>query len=158
MMDQKALDLFCDTRLARLDDKQFRHVFLREMVTGWIAHQIRVLRKQRGWTQSCLGARCQKPQSTIGRAESPSYDRLKIATLLDLAEALDVALEVKFVDWPTAINGYANLTPEAMVVPSWSVGQFTASRTGSATGTRVTLHIIWRAFDGSGYACYQQPL
>lgn len=132
-----------DARLHRLGSKEFRHVFLREMVTGWIAHQIRVLRKERHWTQWDLGNRCQKPQSTIGRVESPSYGRWNIGTLLDLAEAFDVALEVKFVDWPTAIRGYANLTPDAMRVPSWADEQFTTRRGGSSsTGTRTTFYSI----------------
>src|SRR3954470_21154687 len=87
-----------DKRLARLDDKEYRHIFMREMVTGWVVHQLRVLREQRSLTHKELGSVGGKPQSTIRRLENLEYGKWNVSTLLELAEAFDVALEVRFID------------------------------------------------------------
>lgn len=130
-----------DARLERMDSEIFRHELMGQLATDWIAYQIRVLRTERKWTQAELGFRCEKPQSTIGRLENPSYGRWNIGTLLELAKAFDVALEVKFVDWPTFTRQYANLSSDAMRVPGWSVDQFRVTSATSAPTNNV-VHLI----------------
>jgi transcriptional regulator with XRE-family HTH domain len=124
-----------DKRIARMDNEEYRHSFLEEMVKGWIVHQIRALRDHRGWTQQELGDRCKKPQSTIARLEDRDYGGCSVNTLLKLACAFDVALEIKFVNWPTFIDGTRDLSVNAMRVESWSRDQFQAKQPRKSTST-----------------------
>lgn len=66
-----------------------------ELVNG-LAHQIRILREQRGWTQKELAKRLSTTQNTISRLEDPSYGRYTFRTLLGLSKAFDVALFVRY--------------------------------------------------------------
>lgn len=113
-------------RLSRLARKEYRQEYMREIVRGWVSHQIKALREQRDWSQDKLGELCNKPQATIGRLESPSYGRWNITSLFELAEAFDVALEVKFVSWPTFLRTSEDVGEEAMRVGSWSSEDFVA--------------------------------
>ena len=108
-------------RLRKLENFEYRRSYLREMVGGWVVHQLRVLRKGRGWSQAELGKRaCGRPQSSIGRIESEDYGNWNINTLIDLANAFDVALEVRFVPWSEFISRTSDLTSAAMSVDSFS--------------------------------------
>lgn len=66
-----------------------------ELVNG-LAHQIRILREQRGWTQKELAKRVNTSQNTISRLEDPSYGRYTFRTLLGLSKAFGVALFVRY--------------------------------------------------------------
>jgi transcriptional regulator with XRE-family HTH domain len=113
-------------RLDKLKKKDYRHSYLREMTIGWIVHQIRELRAEREWSQSRLGKETGKPQSAIARIEDLDYGKWSTSTLLDLAEAFDVAIEVRFSDWPTFLRSTENTSPENMRVPSFSLDEFVA--------------------------------
>ncbi len=112
-------------RLDKLSSKDYRHSYLKEMTTGWIVHQIRELRNERCWSQSRLGDEASKPQSAIARIEDPDYGKWSVSTLLEIAEAFDVALQVRFVDWPSFLSSTDDSSPERMRVPSFSVEAFT---------------------------------
>ena len=66
-----------------------------EVITG-IAHQIRILRLQRNWTQRDLARRLGTTQAAVSRLEDPSYGRASVQTLLQLAAVFDVALNLRF--------------------------------------------------------------
>lgn len=104
----------------RLSNRDYRHAYVAEHVRTWIAQQIRALREERGWSQGELGQRSGKPQSVISRLEDPDYGKLTIQTLLDISEAFDVALEVRFVDFPTFVQRSRDLSTEAMRVSSFA--------------------------------------
>ncbi len=120
------MKMISQKRLSRLARKDYRQEFMREMVRGWVSHQIKALREERGLSQDELGVLCHKPQATIGRLESPNYGRWNITSLFELAEAFDVALEVKFVSWPQFLRSTDDTSEEAMRVSSWSIGDFSA--------------------------------
>ena len=146
-----------DKRVARMSDQEYRHSFLNDMVKAWIAHQLRALREQRGLTQQDMGARCSKPQSTIARLENPDYGGCTVNTLLGLAGAFDVALEVRFVSWPEFLDGTKDLSVGAMLVPSWSTDQFKGmkrenSQLGTSSANVVKIKEVgkarsWRLYD-----------
>lgn len=69
-----------------------------ELVNG-LAHQIRILRQQRGWTQQDLAGKLKTTQTAISRLEDPSYGRFSVKSLLALGEAFDVALHVRFLSF-----------------------------------------------------------
>lgn len=73
-----------------------RHAFAEAEGITFLAHQIRVLRTQRGWTQAQLAKRIGSTQAGVSRLEDPSYGRVTIPTMMALAKAFDVAPVFKF--------------------------------------------------------------
>lgn len=63
--------------------------------------QIRLLREQRGWSQSELARRCGMKQSRISVLEDVNHERWSVTTLRRLARAFDVSLLVRFEDFTT---------------------------------------------------------
>lgn len=115
-----------EKRLRKLNDPAYREEYLKSTVTGWIVHQLRALRGERRWTQTDLAKKAGMPQSAVGRYESEGYGNWSINTLLKLAKAFDVALEVRFVSWPRFMRNSANTSPEVMYTPSFSTADFKA--------------------------------
>lgn len=80
----------------RLSNAEARKAFVEAELINGLAHQIRVLRKQREWTQQDLALRLNTTQGAISRLEDPSYGRFSVKSLLALGEVFDVALHVRF--------------------------------------------------------------
>lgn len=81
-----------------------RHAYLEaETITG-LAHQIRAIRMQRGWTQDDLAVRMKTTQNVVSRLEDPSYGRYTLKTLLDLAKTFDTGMQVRFVSFITMLQ------------------------------------------------------
>lgn len=119
---------------AKLEDQDYRESYVETIVTHGIAHQVRVNRELRGWSQKELGRLCalEKKQSSISRLEDPAYGKYSIQTLLEIAKAFDVALIVKFVPFSKFLTETSKKTPEALFAKSYkdedlylSVAQFT---------------------------------
>lgn len=83
---------------ADLSDKDWRTLW-HDARVGWaIAKQVRDLRASRGWTRAELARRAGLSTLTIYRAEHEKYTPT-ITSLLKIAEAFDVALEARLVEW-----------------------------------------------------------
>jgi transcriptional regulator with XRE-family HTH domain len=83
--------------LASWKDPEYRAEFVRERTRSSVALQIRALREQRnGMTQKQLGDAIGKAQTWISVLEDPEYGKMSVATLLNLADAFGVDLEIKF--------------------------------------------------------------
>lgn len=109
-------------KISRLQRKEFRDAFVRSHLTHGLAHQIRTLRTQRGWTQGELAAKLGlKQQSAVARLEDPSYGRLSIATLLKLSSVFDVALSVRFLSYGKFLTEREDLSPAALGAESFDV-------------------------------------
>lgn len=107
-------------KFERLKKKGFRDAFVRSHLTHGVAHQIRALREQRGWTQTDLAKKLGlRTQSAIVRMEDPSYGKLSIATLLKLSSAFDVALSVKFVSFSKFLVEREDVSPAALATESF---------------------------------------
>lgn len=63
-----------------------------------VKHQIWQMRKARGWTQAELGRRAGMPKNVISRMERPDDRMFTMRTLVKIANAFDVGLEIKFQD------------------------------------------------------------
>lgn len=74
-----------------------RHAFAEAEAAAYLAHQIRVLRTQRGWTQKDLAKQLGTTQAAVSRLEDASYGRISFKTMVALANAFDVAPVLKFV-------------------------------------------------------------
>jgi transcriptional regulator with XRE-family HTH domain len=86
-------------------DPEYRHAWNLENVYTGICFQIRALREQRELSQSALGNAAKMAQERISILEDPNADtRPTLNTLLRLADALDVGLDVRFVPYGTVID------------------------------------------------------
>jgi transcriptional regulator with XRE-family HTH domain len=91
-----------------------------------IAFQIRATRENRPWTQDDLAGAAGMGQNNISRLESPEYGKHTISSLKRIAEALDVALVVRFVHFSQYVDWLSGtphldegLSPKALAVPSF---------------------------------------
>lgn len=73
--------------------------FLRQRTAAHIAMQIRAMRGDRGWSQADLARMSGLAQPQISRCERVGYGKQTISTLLKLAEAFDVGIDISFVSW-----------------------------------------------------------
>lgn len=104
----------------KLKKRGYRSAYVAEHVRRGLAHQIRALRDQRFWNQGKLAEKLGKPQSVVSRLEDPSYGKLTIQTLLEVANAFDVALQVKFMSYSSFLQNTRDLSAASMQVPGFS--------------------------------------
>ena len=79
------------------ENKEYRDAYVESETVTFIAHQIRAIRDQRGWTQKELAKKMNTTQAAISRIEDPSYGKFSVKTLLELCFAFDVGIELRFV-------------------------------------------------------------
>jgi transcriptional regulator with XRE-family HTH domain len=103
---EKSLSIASTKRdlLASLKDREFRAAFNLENVYAAICFQLRALREQREMTQGKLGKAAHMAPERISILEDPNAEsKPTLNTLLRLAEALDVGLDVRFVPFSTVL-------------------------------------------------------
>ena len=102
--------------LQSLKDRVYRAEFVRERVRSSVALQIRAIRDQREMTQTELGDLLGKAQAWISRLENPEYGKMTVATLLELAEAFDTDLEIKFRPFSKLLDSLPRQGPSYFMV------------------------------------------
>jgi transcriptional regulator with XRE-family HTH domain len=101
-------------------DPEYRHAWNLENVYTGICFQIRALREQREFSQSALGKEAKMAQERISILEDPNADtRPTLNTLLRLADAFDVGLDVRFVPYGTVIDRSTKTDMKRLEVPSF---------------------------------------
>lgn len=110
--------------LNKLNKPGYRHSYVASHVKVWIARKIHQLREDRALSQGQLADRAGKKQSAISRIEDPEYGQLTVKTLLDVAEAFDVALVVDFVDFPSFLKLTHDVSDERLHVQSFDEKAF----------------------------------
>lgn len=95
-----------------LADEEARHIYLSLQLKAFLANQIRSLRGDR--SQEEFGHILGKPQSVVSRLENESYGKVTVQTLLDIARKLDIALVMRFVDFPTFLKWTGDYSPTAL--------------------------------------------
>lgn len=108
----------------RLKRKAYRSAYVSEHVRTGVAYQIRALRDQRGWPQKKLAQEMNKPQSVVSRLEDPDYGKLSIQTLLEVADAFDVALLIQYVSYPDFLRRTRDVSGASMEADSFDEKQF----------------------------------
>ncbi len=104
-----------------LRDEEYRRELVSERVRASIALQIQALRTQRDkMTQTQLGKLLGKAQPWISKLEDPEYGKVTVATLLEVADAFDVDLEIKFRPFSKAIRELSSQRPDYYDMPSFS--------------------------------------
>lgn len=108
--------------------KEYRHAFVEEAVRTRITAQIRAIREQRGWDYKRFAEEIGKTVSWVYRLEDPNEAPPTIPTLLRVAEALDIGLDVRFRSFSALLDDVTTLTQESFSVHSFeeelSVGSF----------------------------------
>lgn len=106
-------------KIEQLKDKEYRDAYMADHVRAGIAYQIQALREQAGLTQAQLAARLNTRQSVISRLENTEYGKVSVQTLLDVASALDIALNVRFCDYRQFLDSISDVSPAALRVSSF---------------------------------------
>jgi hypothetical protein len=104
----------------KLLKRPYRHSYMAEHVRRGIAYQLRALRDQHNWKQGEFAKQLGKPQSVVCRLEDPSYGKVTIQTLLEVASVYDVALQVRFVTYSTFLSQTRDLSTQSMMVPNFT--------------------------------------
>ena len=99
---------------------EYRHAFVEEKVRTGLAVQLKSMREQRKMTQVEFAKTLNKSQSWVSRLEDPNKPVPTVSTLLLLAKAYDVDLDVRFVPFSQMLQRLSRLTPEGFQVPSFS--------------------------------------
>ena len=108
-----------DKLMAKLTNPAYRHGYVASHIHIGIRFQLRHIREARGWTKAELAAKAKMTPAAVARLEDPNAPPVTLANLLKIAEALDVALLVRFVPFSRLVAEYADCSPEALVVPSF---------------------------------------
>jgi hypothetical protein len=128
----------------KLRRKSYRQVYMAEHVRRSIAYQIRALRDQRGWNQGAFSKVLDKPQSVVCRLEDPSYGKVTVQTLLEVANVCDVALQVRFVTYSVFLQQTRDTSTQSMRVQGFEdeMNESTNNRPwGSASAVAAFLNI-----------------
>lgn len=89
-----------------------REACVHSELTNGLAHQIRIIRQQRGWTQKQLAEKLGTTQTTVSRLEDPSYGRYSVRSLLALGNIFDVALFVRYLPFSEFLPATWDTAPE----------------------------------------------
>ncbi len=102
-----------------IEDKEYRDFYTETYLKKSIPFQMRTMRTERNWSQTFAAAEILgKGQNALSRLESPTYGRLTIQTLLEVAKAYDVGLVVKFVPFSKLLEEYEDVSFAALSAPS----------------------------------------
>jgi transcriptional regulator with XRE-family HTH domain len=99
--------------------REYRHAFVEEKIRTSIAAQIRAIREQRGLTQPDFARELEKSQSWVSRLEDPNQPPPTVPSLLKVAEAFDVDLEIRFGRFSDLLRRLDAMTPESFEIPSF---------------------------------------
>jgi len=77
-------------------DREYRASYAESFMNSWIAAQIKVIREQRGLTQTELADLIGTKQAGISRLENVNHLGWKVQTLARIARAFDLRLKISF--------------------------------------------------------------
>jgi transcriptional regulator with XRE-family HTH domain len=102
-------------------DPEYRHAWNLENVYTGVCFQIRALREQREWSQAVLGKEAGMAPERISILEDPNAGtKPTLKTLLRIANACDVGLDVRFVPYSTVIDRSTKTNLKELEVSSFS--------------------------------------
>lgn len=100
-------------KLKLLKDKELRNKSLADQIKIGLRYQLRSLRDSQDLTQKDLADLIGTKQSVISRLER-NAERVSLPTLLDIAEALDVGVVVRFESIDTVLDWYSEPSQKKM--------------------------------------------
>jgi transcriptional regulator with XRE-family HTH domain len=106
--------------VAKFNDKAYRDAFVAEQIFSRLPLKIRCLREEQGMTQRQLGDIAGMAQTWVSKLEDPNYGKLTISTLLKVASALDVGLQVDFVPYSKILGDALRVNGTSFSVPRFA--------------------------------------
>lgn len=94
-------------------NRRYRHSYVASHTRRFLARQMRKFRGDK--SQSEFGTLIDKQQTVVSRLEDSGYGKWTLQTLFDVAEKLDLAVIVRFVDYTTFLRFTEDMTDEATV-------------------------------------------
>ena len=98
--------------IPRLRNKEFRHAYFEKSLKAYLSNQIRTLRGDA--TQNEFAQELGTSQSVVARMEDENYGKLNTQTLIEMANKKEMALIIKFVDYPTFLRHTADMSEAAL--------------------------------------------
>jgi len=98
---------------------EYRYAFVEEKIQSGLAAQINTIREQRELDPKKFAEALGKKISWVYRLEDPNQPPPTIPSLLEVAKALDVDLEVRFRAFSELLDDLDKLNPESLKVPSF---------------------------------------
>jgi hypothetical protein len=96
----------------KFHEKHYRDGYVAAHTRGVLARQMRNFRGE--LTQAEFGAEIDKRQTVVSRLENPAYAGWSLRTMLEVARKRDVAVFVRFVDFPTFLKYSDDLSDAAL--------------------------------------------
>src|SRR5665213_1501331 len=103
-----------------LRDPEMRRHFVAEEILSRLPMKIRALRTAQRLSQRELADRMGKKQTWVSKLEDPNYASFSLKTLLDVARALDVGLDVDFVAFSRLLDRALNFSVADLEVPRFA--------------------------------------
>ena len=132
-------------------DKEYRDSFVAEHIYGRLPLKIRALRDAHDLSQKDLGDKIGVAQTWVSKLEDPNYGKLTLTTLLRLASAFDVGIEIDFVPFSKVLDDALGLTPE-----SWEVASFAEDVGIENRGAQLPAHRVPGSRFLRGVGCPRQ--
>jgi transcriptional regulator with XRE-family HTH domain len=124
--------------------KEYRFAFVEESIRSRLTSQIKVMRDQREWDYKRFSDEIGKKVSWAYRLEDPNEAHPTIPTLLQVAQAFDVGLDVRFLPFSKLLDDVTTLRPESFSVASFDeeikAGSFWATGAAERFGPAIASH------------------
>lgn len=108
-----------ERRDEKMRDRQYRSTFMESTVESWLSYQLLRLLDDRRLSVDDLAKMAGVSAGSLRQTALGSGAKVSVRRLLVIANALDIALEVRFVGWPQWLEHYEDTSPEAMSVDSF---------------------------------------
>ena len=106
---------------AKFHDKQYRDGYVAAHNRRVLADQMRNFRG--GQSQAEYAAKIEKQKTVVGRLENPAYGGWSLRTMLEVARRENVAILVRFVDFPTFLSFTDDLSGAALHPKSYETNE-----------------------------------
>jgi hypothetical protein len=97
--------------IEKFRDKSYRDSYIASHTRRFLARQMRKFRGEK--SQTDFGDLIDKRQTVVSRLEDPNYGKWTLQTLFDVAEKLNVAVLVRFVDVSTFLRLSEDMSEDA---------------------------------------------
>ena len=97
--------------IEKFRDKTYRDSYIASHTRRFLARQMRKFRGEKSQTE--FGDLIDKRQTVVSRLEDPNYGKWTLQTLFDVAEKLNIAVLVRFVDIPTFLRLSEDMSEDA---------------------------------------------
>jgi transcriptional regulator with XRE-family HTH domain len=112
--------------------REYRESYAESFLNNSLTAQIRLIRDQRGLSQKDLAANIGKHQPGLSRIEDSNYGKWNVATLRQVASALDTWLKVSLEPYGKLVDAALDLSPDTLQRPTFEQDPVFAKRLTSA--------------------------